>query len=227
MSADADKYVTYTFMWHALFDACPQCRNLDGRTWEDQNIWQDTLWDPIWGDIWDLNINMPLTHGGTGAHCRCQLEVQAHFDWDKLRETNQLNQVLNTQLQTPPDTVINENEPGEETDFSTVPEMRQEISGLTQQVNTLEESSGKASLSLRQEIHTLNEIMLATEILTGDKNLSAIVTKVHQFIMVLLRARMLLFAIQEAEAGVLGPLGWLYAGANAIGFGVAMSNLGQ
>jgi hypothetical protein len=82
-------------MWHALGDACPECQNLNGRTWTGQDIFQDILWDPIWGNIWDMNIDMPLTHGGTGAHCRCQLEVQAHFDWSKLEETGQLSNVLN------------------------------------------------------------------------------------------------------------------------------------
>jgi hypothetical protein len=90
-----EDFVTFTFMWHALNDACPECANLNGRIFEGQNIYQDTLWDPIWGDVWDMNIDMPLTHGGTGAHCRCQLEVQAHFDWAKLEETGQLPNVLN------------------------------------------------------------------------------------------------------------------------------------
>jgi hypothetical protein len=81
-------------MWHSLTDACPECRNLNGRVWEGQNLFQDTLWDSIWGNVWDLNIDMPLTHGGTGAFCRCQLEVQAHFNWDKIDELNQLEAVL-------------------------------------------------------------------------------------------------------------------------------------
>ena len=80
-------------MWHALGDACPECANLSGRIFEGQNIWQDTLWDPIWGDIWDMNIDMPLTHGGTGAHCRCQLEVQAHFNWAMLEQTGAIAKV--------------------------------------------------------------------------------------------------------------------------------------
>jgi hypothetical protein len=94
--SEVQDYITYTFMWHALMDACPECRQLNGRVFEGQNIWQNTLWDPFWGDIWDLNIDMPLTHGGTGAHCRCQLEVQAHFDWAKIEELNKLQQVLNS-----------------------------------------------------------------------------------------------------------------------------------
>jgi hypothetical protein len=89
-----DEWISYSFMWHALQDACPECRQLNGRIFEGQNIYQNTLWDPIWGDIWDMNIDMPLTHGGTGAHCRCQLEVQCHFDWEKLEELNRLQETM-------------------------------------------------------------------------------------------------------------------------------------
>jgi hypothetical protein len=108
-----------------------------------------------------------------------------------------------------------------------VTEMRQEITAVTRDVDNLKVKSTEASLSLRQQIHTLNEMLMLIEITAGDKNIDRAIQKVQQFMMVLMRLRMLLFAIQEAEAGTLGPLGWLYAGANAVGFGISLNTLGQ
>ncbi|MGA3289737.1 MAG: hypothetical protein ABSD42_05815 [Candidatus Bathyarchaeia archaeon] len=95
MSTDISDCITYTFIWHALGTACKQCSALNGRIWENQDVFQSTLWDMFYGNIWDLNANQPLTHGGTGIHCCCQLEVQAHCDWSKIKELNQLSEVLN------------------------------------------------------------------------------------------------------------------------------------
>jgi len=40
------------------------------KEYANPNIYQERLWDPIWGDIWDFN-------SGTLAHpnCRCQLAL--------------------------------------------------------------------------------------------------------------------------------------------------------
>jgi hypothetical protein len=108
-----------------------------------------------------------------------------------------------------------------------VPEMRQEITEVTKQIEDLKTTSETASLSMRQQVHTLNEIMIATEKLTGNKNIEAGTRKVQEFIQVLLRLRMVIMALQEAEMGTLGPFGWAYAGANAIGLGIAISNTTQ
>lgn len=64
--------VSYVFAWHALSDACPKCQKLNGREWHDQDIFQNTLWDPIYGDIWNLDASQTLAH----PNCRCQLEVR-------------------------------------------------------------------------------------------------------------------------------------------------------
>lgn len=37
----------------------------------NQDIYQHVLWHPIWGDIWDLDNDEPLTH----PNCKCYLEV--------------------------------------------------------------------------------------------------------------------------------------------------------
>jgi hypothetical protein len=87
---------------------------------------------------------------------------------------------------------------------------------------------GGNELSMRQQIRTLNMMGMILEQMTGDKNVNKAVQKFSQLMMVLMRLRMLLFVVSELEAGVLGgPWGWMYAIANAVGFGVSLQTLGQ
>ncbi len=88
MAGQVEDYIEYVFAWHSLSDACEKCRHLNGREWRDQDLFGEVLWDSIWGNLWDLNADHPLTH----INCRCQLEVRVIFNEDKfLQETNILN----------------------------------------------------------------------------------------------------------------------------------------
>lgn len=63
----------FTFIWHTTWARpCEICGALNGRTWTDQSLYQHTLWDPFYGDLWDLDNDFPLTH----PNCKCVLEVQ-------------------------------------------------------------------------------------------------------------------------------------------------------
>lgn len=64
-----------TFLWHANGDTCTKCRSLDGQRFENQDIFQDTLFSPVWGDILNLNTGELLTH----TWCRCNCEVQTEI----------------------------------------------------------------------------------------------------------------------------------------------------
>ena len=79
-------------MWQALSDACKKCAVLNGREWRDQNLYQNVLWDPVWGNLWDLDADHSLAHGVKQYNCRCQLTVRVEFDWanwDVLREIHE------------------------------------------------------------------------------------------------------------------------------------------
>ena len=78
--------VSYTFAWHALSDSCPKCQHLDGREWPEQNIYQNTLFDYLFGDVWDLNNDHSLAH----PNCRCQLELRVHIDMNKMDSLTEL-----------------------------------------------------------------------------------------------------------------------------------------
>ncbi len=71
----------FTFMWHTTWtEPCPKCQSLDGRTFTDQSLFQHTLWDPIYGDLWDLDNDYPLIH----PNCKCVLEVQYNSTIEEL-----------------------------------------------------------------------------------------------------------------------------------------------
>jgi len=98
MSEDVDALFSYIFTWHAFSDACRKCRYLDGKEWTDQDLFQEVLWDPIWGDIWDLTASHSLAHGKQAYNCRCQLTVRVEVDWDKWRELNELRNSLSSNI---------------------------------------------------------------------------------------------------------------------------------
>lgn len=78
--ASVEDVMYTTFNWHSMNDACVQCKNLDGQVFYDQDLFQQTLWSPIWGDIINLDTGQYLTHGGTGINCRCRCEVRVEYD---------------------------------------------------------------------------------------------------------------------------------------------------
>jgi hypothetical protein len=94
--SELEDVASYIFMWNSLSDACPTCASLNGQDFRDQDIYQEVLWSPIWGNIWNLNADHSMAHGGAQHNCRCQLTVRVEFDWNKwsvikeLREANSL-----------------------------------------------------------------------------------------------------------------------------------------
>lgn len=83
-----------TFMWHSMGDACVQCAGLNGKIYEDQDIFNETLWDPFWGDILDLTTGQKLTHGHTGINCRCTCEVRIVYDITEIEPVMDLQSIL-------------------------------------------------------------------------------------------------------------------------------------
>jgi len=89
-----EEAISYVFAWHCLSDACPKCQNLNGREWTDQDLFQEYLWDPIWGNVWDLWADNSMAHGEEQYNCRCQLEVRAEFNVEEWKEFVELGVLL-------------------------------------------------------------------------------------------------------------------------------------
>ena len=71
----------FTFTFHTSWmEPCKKCQALNGKTFQGQDIFNGTVWDPIWGDIWDVENDLPLTH----PNCKCYLDVQYESSLEEL-----------------------------------------------------------------------------------------------------------------------------------------------
>ncbi|MFA5365900.1 MAG: hypothetical protein WC325_12025 [Candidatus Bathyarchaeia archaeon] len=220
---NADPAYSYTFTWISEADACEQCKKLNG-TYEGQSLYQHALIHPVYGEIWNLDTDLPLTHGHTGINCRCHLIVHVKIDYTKLN----MGKLLETSKEFNkgernfgnffkfdmgrPSTSI-----GEITQLSSVTEVKQELEGVKKQLDEINEKSAKGELTLRQEVRTLSLMMSIVERSFGDPNIDAATAKLRNLLMMAMRARMAILAVQAAMIPGAGFLTALYAGAN-VGF---------
>ncbi len=79
-----------------------------------------------------------------------------------------------------------------------------------------------AGLTLRQEVRTLNILMMSLERLSGTTNLDQTARKIQYVIMLAMRARMAIIAIQTALIPGAGAMSFLYAGVNVAAVGFSM-----
>jgi hypothetical protein len=72
---------TVSITWHAMADACPICKDLNGYTWVFQvgkDVMTDALFHPQYGIVWSLEQGSNAhAHGylsGQTNNCRCHIE---------------------------------------------------------------------------------------------------------------------------------------------------------
>jgi hypothetical protein len=194
MSENVDNAISYVFMWNALSDACPKCQALNGSEFRDQNVFQNTLWAAS-GDIWDLDNDRSLVH----PNCRCQLTVRVIFDWNKIREIGELQDVLQDYgLPRPEFEVIDEEIP-------TVSEARNAVSQLKSELHAALPNIREANQSLTLFVALRRELGFSGDIW----ELVAILQQIR------LSADMAVRGIMMVYAGT-GPVGWFLGGATAL-----------
>jgi len=72
MSEDINFDHRFTFTWHTNWlEPCRKCQSLNGKRFEGTSVFDGILYDPIWGNVWDIFNDLPLTH----PNCKCYLEV--------------------------------------------------------------------------------------------------------------------------------------------------------
>jgi hypothetical protein len=74
----SDEGIFFQVTWHALTDACPKCRELDGEVWTS-NKFEGTLIHPNFGAVYDLDADVSLTH----PNCRCYLEIDPYVNLEE------------------------------------------------------------------------------------------------------------------------------------------------
>jgi len=78
LSLGEEDFITFEVSWHALTDACPRCRELDGEVWMFPQL-TGTLTHPSFGAVYDLDADISLTH----PNCRCYLEITPVIELEK------------------------------------------------------------------------------------------------------------------------------------------------
>ena len=180
----------YFFMWQSLSDACPKCRNLNGREWTDQNIYQEVLFDVIWGNLWNLDADHSLAHGVKQYNCRCQLSVRVECNWSKSEWFQELNQTIYD---------------GGRSLSSNIPETRNELQGLRTDIK----STARETTAYRRTFYlTTSELEKAT----GTRNFAEGMTIMRRWIVLANQARLALQALQFARVMAGDPTALLMAG---------------
>jgi hypothetical protein len=222
---NADPAYSYTFIWHSQANACPECQSLNGAIFENQSLYQHSLIHPFLGEVWNLDADLPLTHGHTGINCHCNLEVQVKIDYTKLNMGNLLEtskEFSKGEQNFAKFFGFDAGRPsGDEIDLSSVTEVKAELENVNKQLDNIAEKSAKGELSLQKEIRTLNMMMMIVQRSFGDPNVDAATAKLRELTMLAMRARMALIAVQAAMVPGAGWMTALYAGANIMALGVA------
>jgi hypothetical protein len=205
--------ITYLHVWHSEPGACEQCARLNGRVFADQDIFKDTLWDPIEGDIWDFNIDFSLTHGGSGSFCRCSLETRIIVDYDKLQEikdTVEMTQLLAYDVEAATGISVEVPKQGqiEELNVGQIAELRTNIQQLKTEINGMSMSYHQ----LREVETLLNRTLSLIGEASGDKNVKKFTREIQEAITILRQLQMVYRLTQVAS----GPLGWALLGVTTI-----------
>jgi hypothetical protein len=176
----------FKFTWHtAWMEPCRKCESLNGRTYEGTSIYAGALWDSIWGDIWDIENDLPLTH----LNCKCYLEVTYESDLDEL-----LNPTLSKATAFKDFGIMTSN----------IKEMKTELAGFDRDLARASSRVENTKFQLMTYMTLLNQLGLPPEV---DKVIS-LLTRVRMTFELTTRAAYLLMAAS-------GPLGWAMAGASA------------
>lgn len=212
----APKGFHYIYKWRMRDpNACDQCRRLNGKEWRDQDLFGSVIWDEIEGDVWNLDIGQPLTHGGTGANCRCTVEVKVIVDLSEIKSINDLGIILET--------------PTKEKIVTEDVDLSLQLDALRKQVDDINEKASKLEArepSLREDVRLLNLLMMDLTTFAGNATLDDVSQKMHQVLAIAMRIQLTINAINTAAMAPT-PFGILYAAANAVATLIMFTNLGQ
>jgi hypothetical protein len=169
------------------------CAGLNGYIWTDYDIYQSVLWHPFYGDVWNLDLDAPLTHGGSGRNCRCWLSIRTFIVWSEIKEISDLGLALEVPV----------GEIDECDDVSQIEALRSKISELRTEI-----SGVNIEYTQIREMETgLHRTLLLLNRVVGDKIVKEAIRTLSHLISVLRVGMFTLHAFQAAA----GPVGWFFA----------------
>jgi hypothetical protein len=195
----------YLYRWRTRdTNACEQCSRLNGKEWRDQDLFGSVIWDEFEGDVWNLDLGQPLTHGGSGINCRCTIEVSVTVNLDEIKSLSDLGIIL--------EKPVDEQMESEAIDLSTqIDALRQQVEALNKEASSIETQMP----SLRQDVRLINLLMMDLEHLTGSDSISGASQRLREIMALVIRIQLTINAINAAAASPT-LFGILYAGANLV-----------
>jgi len=199
--SDVDDLVTYVFRWRTSRDGkvCAKCELLDGQV-IFYNLFAPILVSDTHGPVWDLDRDHSLAHGYHRYNCRCMLDVEAEFDWNKIAEFQELRNTLKRQR----------------IDFKFVVErfkLSSNISFARDQMTSFLNIIRRVKSETRETNDALS-IYLALARRSGDENINRLISLFQRG---RITAEMFIRALITLYAAS-GPLGWMLgAGQFALG----------
>lgn len=199
--------IEYVYTWRALIDACPKCQSLDGKIWRGQDIFDHTLTDSYWGDVWNLDADQSLAH----PNCRCHLEVHTEIDSMKVRQVENVYENLRRATATNGGMPIPSN----------VRELREEVRKLEKELDKAERKGEQTA----QRLRTSYDVMMALVSLSTRMGLPEDVRGQIRQLQTLIMVYRQLYASAQLFYAASGPIGWAMFGITAASTAVTIGNL--
>jgi hypothetical protein len=182
-------------------NTCLICSSLNGYKWTETDIYQNTLWSPIWGDVYDLTQDKPITHGG-GHNCRCDVTTEVKINLQEFTEIKELNEILNMR------TATDGGYPEELNSVTDIENYRQKITELKQEINGL-----TLSYSQLKEFETLlRRTLMIVEKSTGDEDIRKSIQVIERAITTVRTLQLAITSLEMAS----GPIGYALAATSFI-----------
>jgi hypothetical protein len=197
----------FSFTFHTSWmEPCKKCQALNGRTWHGNELFQGVIYDPIWGDVWDLESDFPLTH----PNCKCYLEVTYEATLEELLHPSKIETFNRSGSSV---TVARDIETGQFAAINPFQEfgiMTSNIKEMKADINAFEQDLGRAQNRLS---NTRMELITYMQLLQR----MGLPPQVEKAISIMVKARMTseqavraLYALEAASISG-GPAAWAFA----------------
>lgn len=193
-----EEAIEWKIVWHRLEDACKKCMELADYSFYGVGNLPQVLIHPVYGPVWDLLSDVPLTHD----HCRCMLDPYLRVNWSAIPEIKTVSMQLGIE---PLIATV------EWLDVSGIAQYREELKGIRTEVGHVTGEFRELEYLTYRVISVLGRLGLPPKI-------DACLTKIQQ---VILAVRLLHTSLMLLESST--PYGWALAAVSLVSAGITIS----
>jgi len=162
----------FTFTWQTIdVDACKKCLAMNGTQWQTLEL-TPVLVHPLFGDVYDLEIDKSLVH----PNCRCYLQIDVQVDLEKIPTVANFSEEIAGVMKVMPS----------------------DIKQVLTDLDTLDNKVLKLDLTSRQLLRAMNRLIILLERSGLDKDTSRKAQEIQRVIMLM---RELLMSVAFLQMG--------------------------